>query len=97
MSRDRMTSKVRESADVLAKIQALEKQIVACDDAEIAQHAEEIAKAEKAIVQKSAPDVTLKDEGDQNAKANKNWSLTEAERQTVASTLVKLAKTLLEK
>ena len=97
MSRDRMTGKVRESSEVLAKIQALEKQLIACDDAEIAQHADEIAKEEKTIVQKSAPSVPLKDDGDQNAKANKNWPLTDAERQTVASTLIKLANTLLEK
>ena len=95
--RDRMTGKVRESADVLAKIQALEKQLFAADDAEITQEAEEIAKKEKEIVQKSSPTAELKDYGDQNAKANKNWPLTDAERETVASELVKLAKTLLEK
>ncbi len=39
--------------------------------------------------------VELKDEGDQNARANANWPLTEQERMTVASKLVKFAKMLL--
>jgi hypothetical protein len=39
----------------------------------------------------------LKDVGDQNAKANANWSLSEEERTKVALKLVKLANALLEK
>lgn len=95
--RERMTSKVRESADVLARIQALEQQILAADDASITQEAEGIAKKEKEIVQTSAAGAELKDYGDQNARANKNWPLTAQEREQVATTLVKLAKTLLNK
>ena len=97
MSRERMTSRTRESAEILAEIQAIEKQLIAADDAELTKEADEIAKKEKEIVQKSAPTAELKDNGDQNAKANKNWPLTEAEREKVASALVKLANELLSK
>ena len=98
MSRDRMTGGNREAADVLAKIQALEKQInAAADDAGITQEAEAIAKEEKEVVKKNVPGVVLKDEGDQNAKANKNWPLTAQEKEVVASALVNIAKALLKK
>lgn len=95
--RDRMTSRTRESADILAKIQELERHLNAADDAEIVQKADEIAKKEKEIVQKSVPGAELKDVGDQNAKANKNWPMTAQEREQIASSLIKLANTLLDK
>jgi hypothetical protein len=96
--RERMTSQARESADILAKIQALEQQIsAAIGDAGITQEAEGIAKEEKGIVKESVPAADVKDYGDQNARANKNWPLTAQEKEMIASTLVKLAKALLNK
>ena len=65
-------------------------------DAALAAQADAIAKEEKATVSQSATTgVELKDNGDQNAKANANWPLTDAEREKVASTLIKLADALL--
>lgn len=65
-------------------------------DADLAAQADAIAKADMAAVNQSATTgVTLKDEGDQNAKANANWPLTDAEREHVASSLIKLAESML--
>jgi hypothetical protein len=65
-------------------------------DADLAAKADAISKADMAAVnQSTSTDVTLKDQGDQNAKANANWPLTEAEREHVASQLIKLAESLI--
>jgi len=97
MSRERTTSVARSADAVETAIAALEKEFVAADDAEITQLADALAKEEKDVVSESVPAGTpeLKDEGDQNAKANANWPLTDAEREKVAGRLVKLAKQLL--
>jgi hypothetical protein len=98
MSRERMTGAARNADGVEQAISALEKAFTAVDDAEITQEADALAKAEKDVVSESVPAGTpeLKDEGDQNAKANANWPLTDAEREKVAGRLVKLAKQLLK-
>lgn len=96
MSRERTTSKEQELKEIEASVATLEKSIVAFDDAALDKAADEAAKKEKETVSKSTPGVELKDDGDQNAKANKNWPLTEAERTKVATRLVKLARQLLE-
>jgi len=95
MSRDRMTGRSREAAEVLAEIEALEKGLTAADDSDLSAEADEIAKKEKEVVSQRDVGVQLKDYGDQNARANANWPLTEQERMTVASKLVKFAKMLL--
>ena len=64
-------------------------------DADLAAQADAISKADMdAVNQSTSTDVTLKDQGDQNAKANANWPLTEAEREKVAAQLVTLAEAL---
>lgn len=95
MSRDRITGKTREAAEVLAEIEALEKSMTAADDADLTSLADDIAKEEREVATQRDVGVELKDEGDQNARANANWPLTEQERMTVASKLVKFAKMLL--
>jgi hypothetical protein len=84
------------TAEVLGALSVLRKALTAADDAELTQWADELAKQEKEVVQKNVPEAVLKDVGDQNAKANANWPLTEEEKMTVASTLVKLAKELVK-
>jgi hypothetical protein len=65
-------------------------------DAGLASKADAITKDEhQQVTQSLTTGWTPKDEGDQNAKANANWPLTPAERETVASKLVKLAEALL--
>lgn len=94
--RERLTGSTHEAADILAEIENLEKKIKACDDAGLAAKADEIAKEEKQAV--GNPQKTeLKDNGDQNAKANDNWPLSDAEKVKVALRIVKLANALLEK
>jgi hypothetical protein len=64
-------------------------------DADLAAKADAITKADMAAVnQSTSTDVTLKDVGDQNAKANANWALTDAEREMVASRLIAIAEQL---
>ena len=96
MSRERITSRKEMTAEVLGALSVLRKALTAADDAELTQWADELAKQEKEVVQKNVPDAVLKDDGDQNAKANANWPLTEEEKMTVANTLVKLAKELVK-
>lgn len=133
MSRDRMTSRAKEAADIYAALDALEKRLAVDDtdldseaaalqndepaaeagkietedaavtgeggtdvDADLASKADAISKADMAAVnQSTSTDVSLKDDGDQNAKSNANWPLTPAERETVASKLVSLAEALM--
>lgn len=96
MSRIRMTSENR-AGNVKEAFDAFEKAVTAAGDAELESWADELAKEEKEVVSESVPagPVELKDEGDQNAKANADWPLTAAERQKAARRLVKLAKQLL--
>jgi len=98
MSRERMTSESRRVKAIEGAIMALERAVTAADDAELESWADELAKEEKDVVSQSVPagKVELKDEGDQNARANANWPLTEEERMNVASRLVQLAKKLVE-
>lgn len=97
MSRNRMTSEKLQADTIEAAITALEKSMVAAgevDDAKIEGLADSVAKEEKKTVSENVESVP-KDQGDQNAKANANWKLTEAQRTTVAKRLVTLAKELL--
>jgi hypothetical protein len=98
MSRERMTGKAVQADELEAALAVLEKSFTAVDEKEVVQHADEIAKDEKKTVNESRPagPAELKDAGDQNAKANANWKLTDAERNKVAARLVRLAKRLLE-
>jgi len=95
MSRERMTER---AGGLDAAVAALEKAVLAVDDAGLESAADVAAKAEKETVSESVPagPVELKDVGDQNAKANANWPLTAAEKQRVAAKLVGLAKELLK-
>ena len=104
MSRERITSKDMQADDLEAALATLEKsmtatdKVTAADDKEITSLADKLSKEEKKVVNESAPagKAELKDVGDQNAKANANWKLTESERTKVARRLVKLATVLLE-
>ena len=98
MSRERITSKDVKADELEAALAILEKSMVATDDADLVKKTDEIAKEEKKTVNESRPagPAELKDVGDQNAKANANWKLTDADKKKVASRLVALAKTILE-
>ena len=89
--RERLTAQDKEAADILGQIEALEKRFAA-DDKDIAQKADEAAKAEKQQIS-NPQGVQLKDVGDQNAKANANWPV--EDKMAVASALVKLANAVL--
>jgi len=95
--RKRMTSRVAEATDVLMAVDALEKSVKSADDATLTQEADGIAKEETQEVTESVPagKANLKDNGGQNAKANKNWPTSEADKKKVASKLIALAKELL--
>ena len=134
MSRERMTNRVKEAAEITKAIEALEK-MLAVDDGDladeaaaaqnddVAQEADAVESDDAATIGESGTDVdsglaadadaitkdehsqvtqslttgwTPKDNGDQNAKANANWPITDAEREMVAARLIKLAKTLLQ-
>lgn len=99
MSRERLTGQAIKAADALeAQVAALEQSVVAVDDAQLPADAAAAAKEEKTVVSESVPagKPELKDNGDQNAKANKNWPVSEADKQKVAAKLILLAKELLE-
>lgn len=55
-----------------------------------------LTKAIGAADEKVEEKVEEKVAADQNEKANKNWPLTDAERNKVASALIKLAKSMLD-
>ena len=98
MSRDRMTSRDDTVvAGVLAAVEGLEKSVRAIDDAGLVSEADKAAKEDKTTVNESRPAgaADLKDQGDQNAKANKNWPVSEADKVKVAKKLVTLARELL--
>ena len=89
-----------EQDEEVKEVQAAEvkatTEVKATDDADLVSQADAAAKKEKEVVQQSlTTDVTLKDQGDQNAKANANWTLTEAEREKIASSLITLAEQIL--
>jgi hypothetical protein len=98
MSRERITSRDAEAADILKAVEVLEKSagIQATDDASLKSEADKAATADKTTVNESVPagKAELKDNGDQNAKANANWPV--ADKQKVAASLIALAKQLLD-
>ena len=95
MSRERITS--REAEGIFAAVAVLEKSITAAEGVDLASYAAQLAKEEKTVVNKSRPagPAVLKDNGDQNAKANKNWPVSEADKVKVARKLVTLAQELM--
>jgi hypothetical protein len=94
-----MTSRDAEAAQILKAVASLEKSagMTATDDASLKSQADSAAKDEKKVVNESVPagKANLKDNGDQNAKANDNWPTSEADKKKVASKLIALAKELL--
>jgi len=91
-----MTAGGREADALEGALVVLERSLTAFDDKALEQAADAAAKAEKSAVVDNLPGVTLKDDGDQNAKANANWPLTDAEKTKVAKRLVRLAKALVQ-
>ena len=93
-----MTARDMQADALESALVALEKSLTAADDKELTSLADKLSKEEKKTVNESAPagKAQLKDVGDQNAKANANWKLSDAERTKVARRLVKLANALLE-
>ena len=98
MSRERITSRDAEVAGILEAVASLEKSMLATDDASLKSQADSQAKEDAKTVNESRPagKADIKDQGDQNAKANKNWPVSDADKMKVASKLVALAKELLE-
>lgn len=97
MSRERMTSRERGASDLLQAVEVLERSVKAVDEKGLDSEADKAAKADKQTVNESRPagPANLKDQGDQNAKANKNWPVSEADKVKVAKRLVTLARELL--
>ena len=96
MSRERLTRKARshQGVEILAEIEELERHLNAADDAQIEGWADDIADEERDIVKDSTGE-EVKDEGDQNAKAEKNWPVSASEKQRIAGRLVSLVKALI--
>jgi hypothetical protein len=97
MKRERITSRELDASDILKAVDSLESTIKAVDDTGLVSEANADAKDDAKTVNESRPagPATLKDQGDQNAKANANWPVSEADRVKVAKKLVTLAKELL--
>ena len=97
MNRVRIASKEIDAAEIMSHISALEKAVNAADDKSLVSEADSAAKEEKKVVDESVPagKAELKDNGDQDAKANKNWPTSEAEKVKVAKKLVTLARQLM--
>lgn len=97
MSRDRITSREADAAEILKAVEGLEKSVQAVDDAGLVSEANAASKTDMQKVNESVPagKADLKDQGDQNAKANKNWPVSEADKVKVARKLVSLAQELL--
>ena len=97
MNRVRIASKEMDAAEILKAVEVLEKVVQAADDKSLVSEADGEAKEEKKVVNESVPagKADLKDNGDQDAKANKNWPTSEAEKTKVAKKLVTLARQLM--
>ena len=78
---------------VLAEIEELEKRL-AGEDEQLMQDAEAIADEEVAIAEESTGVVVDEALSSENEKANDNWPV--ADREAVASSLVRMAEMLLE-
>lgn len=98
MSRSRITSREAEASEILRAVESLERFSAVVDDSGLASEANSAAKEDMKTVNESRPAgaADLKDQGDQNAKANKNWPVSEADKVKVARKLVTLAKELLQ-
>lgn len=97
MSRNRITSRENEASQIINAVNILEKSIKAVDENDLDNESDDIAKDDQEKVNESVPagKADLKDEGDQNEKANDNWPVSEADKVKVASRLVSLARELL--
>jgi hypothetical protein len=98
MSRERMTARMAaEAEDVIKAVEILEKSVKASDEFSLESQAQGQAKEDMKTVNESVPAGTakLKDQGDQNAKSNKNWPVSEADKLKVAAKLIALAKDLM--
>ena len=97
MSRERFAAREIEASEIIAAVEVLERSVKATDDAGLKTLEESISKEDKSTVNESVPagKAELKDNGDQNAKANDNWPVSEADKMKVAKKLVTLAKELM--
>jgi len=97
MSRERMTSRERCASDLLRAVEVLERSVKAVDEKGLESEANKAAKDDKKTVNESRPagPANLKDQGDQNAKSNRNWPVSEADKVKVAKRLVTLARELI--
>jgi len=97
--RERMTRAGRHSTEltarsVMAEITELEARIAADADTELEADAAAIADEEADVTQESITGPELSEDIlDENARANDNWPV--ADREAVASSLIRMAKTLL--
>ena len=97
MKRERITSREFDASDILKAVDSLESTIRAVDETDLVGEADADAKEDAKTVNESRPagPANLKDQGNQNAKANANWPVSEADKVKVAKKLVTLAKELL--
>lgn len=96
MSRERLSRKA-EAAEIMTAVETLERALLAVDESTLEKQTDSQAKEDKTVVNESVPagKAELKDQGDQNAKSNDNWPVSEADKMKVAKRLVTLAKELL--
>ena len=99
-----MTTRARRSSSakgLFGEIERLERMIQADADAELESEANSTAKEDMKVVQEG-PGEPVKDQGDQNAKAENNWptgvpqDMTASQRERLARRLVRLAKAILD-
>ena len=91
-ARDKFLSKTFEA------VENLERLVKATDEKGLESLADKTSKEDMSTVNESVPvgKADLKDCGDQNAKANKNWALSESAKNKVAARLIALAKDIME-
>ena len=95
MSRERITKRRTARKSVLAEIEDIEREISAQDeDAALLSDAEAIADEEVETVTERGETDVEEDIGDENARANDNWPMEAAERESIARRLVTIAKKL---
>lgn len=93
--RKRMTRRSMEASSLMKSVIALEK--VVADDAALVKETDSVIKEDKTIVNESVPagKASLKNNGNQNSKSNRNWPVSESDKLKIAKRLVTLAEQLI--
>jgi hypothetical protein len=93
MSRTRITARVDE-AGILAEIGKLETMVEAGMDEQLVQEAQGLANEEVKIVEDAAAE-PVSENVEQNERAQDNWPMKASEREELATSLVVMAKRLM--